>query len=517
MMPHTPTDPSAARRTLCVITTVAIALRVAVALLTIDIPGDGPARATWAYRWSQSPELISYGLWPPGLTYLAGGLCMLIPNPRTAPRLLNIILGSASIPLLYAVSRRLFGTAVALTAAALLAVFPLHIGLSASSLTEAAFLCGMLAVLDAAFAVEERCTRRTILCLAAVVLLGVFVEMIRYEAWFLLPMVGAYVAYRLRSVTVGIGLTVTFLVFPVAWSLQNHWYAGDAFPGFRIVVTEGGEPVSPFMALRLQWRMVRNHLGPLAALIMLAGGVDAAIRVARRETTAERRLYIGLAAVAWAALFAVMMRRGGSVDRYYVLALTFTFPLAVIWLYRRVADRRILLAIAAACLALFATTCVTYRPTIFVTRRRFPDIDALVAWRAAGIYRADAVLLTRMNWEATYVPFYAPDLAGRTFIVAPGEPDAYIRDFFRRQRPSLLVTRADDVPFVHRVEQLLGSSIGPEHLVTTIGQLQVFDIRHLTQDTSVDVDSTAKETLPKIPSLVRGSKSLRLSIWCSCS
>lgn len=321
-----PTDTSN-RNALLTITIVAIALHVVAAFVTIDIPGDGPARATWAYRWSQSRQLISYGLWPPGLTYLAGLLCMLIPNPRIAPRLLNIIVGSASIPLLYVVTRYLFGASVALTAAALLAVFPLHIGLSASSLTEAIFVCGVLAMLCTAFAIEHRLSRRTVVCVGALLLLGLSLETIRYEAWLLAPMIGAYAAYRSRRVAVGVGLTLIFLVFPLWWSLQNYWFRGDALANLTLVMNEDGSPASPFMA--------------------------------------------------------------------------------------------------------------------------------------------------------TYVPLYAPDLAGRAIIIAPMERDGHIRDFFRRLRPSLLVTRADDTEFVRRLELLAGNTIGAEHLVTTIGQLRIFDIRHL--------------------------------------
>ena len=145
-MATTGSDPTVAR-TLLVVVVVAIALRAAAAWLTIDIPGDGPSRAGIAYRWSLSPKLIRSGVWLPGFTYLAGSVCMLIPNPRIAPRLLNVILGSASIPLLYVVTRRLYGNAVGLSAAALLAILPLHVGLSASSLTEAGLVFGMLAVL----------------------------------------------------------------------------------------------------------------------------------------------------------------------------------------------------------------------------------------------------------------------------------------------------------------------------------------------------------------------------------
>ena len=132
-----------------VLTLAALLLRSAAAWLTIDVPGDGVSRALDAYDWSRSPTLVWGGGWLPGFTYLAGTVSFAIPDPMIAPRLVNVILGTASVPLLYAGARRIAGHAAALAAAVILAVLPLHVGLSASSLTEAGFVFAMLGVLCA--------------------------------------------------------------------------------------------------------------------------------------------------------------------------------------------------------------------------------------------------------------------------------------------------------------------------------------------------------------------------------
>jgi hypothetical protein len=476
------------RRILLAITAVALALRVGAALFTIDIPGDGPARAVGEYRWGQSPTFLDHGVWLPGYRYVFGSFSMLLPNPRITPRVLNILLGTASIPLLYGVARRLFGAAVALTAAAVLALFPLHVGLSASSLTEAGFLCGLLALLYIALSVEPRFTRGTALRLTATIFLGVLLETIRYEAWFLLPPVAAYLTYRLRSVRLGICLALAWSAFPLWWSAQNYWHRGDALLGYTVAASDGA-PAAPLTAVRLQWRVVRNCVGALAALIMLGGCVNAAVRVVRRNATLEQTLYVALVAIAWAILFGMTLRRGQSVwGRYYLLAVALTFPLAAAWLHHLVSSRRIHVAIAAGCFAFYAANYFTYRPTVFVTRHPIPDIHAFLSWRASSTYSGDAVLVTRMDWQATYFPYYALDLAGRAHIVTPDLPEAHMRDFFRWNHPTLLITRADDSALVRRVEQVAGRSIGPEHLVKTVGRLEVFDIRHLDRDWSTDSD-----------------------------
>jgi hypothetical protein len=45
---------------------------------------------------------------------------------------------------------------------------------------------------------------------------------------------------------------------------------------------------------------------------------------------------------------------------------------------------------------------------------------------------------------------------------------------------SLRVTVPDDASYRRCLERGLGGAIGPQHLVHTVGPLQVFDIRHLT-------------------------------------
>lgn len=124
----------------------AFVLRLFVLLSSVDIPGDGPARALFAYNWSQSPYIQTSGRnWLPGFMYLAGLFSFLVSMPLVSTRILNLIIGTLTVPLFYALVHRVYGRAPGLFSAAVLALFPLHAGLSASSLTEASFLFAIIA------------------------------------------------------------------------------------------------------------------------------------------------------------------------------------------------------------------------------------------------------------------------------------------------------------------------------------------------------------------------------------
>ena len=467
-----------ATRALLVIVVAGALLRAVVAWLTIDIPGDGPTRAIYAYRWSLSPELIRSGIWLPALTYLAGALNILIPDPLTVPSLINVTLGSASIPLLYAVTRRMHGAVVGLAAAALLAILPLHVGLSTSSLSEAGFVFAMLGVLWSAFGAAERNGSKW--CLALLAFFGVFGEMLRYEAWVLLPIVVAYVAHQRRSFPAALGLTAILLCFPVFWSLGNYAKSGDALLGFTSAITDPNtmDPVPPHVAALLIGRGARRQLGDLAPVILVLGVLHAAVAVARRKARPEQVLHFALVAMAWAMLSSLAMRMGSHLwGRYLILAIVLALPLATGWMRSLVPGWRSVAGLAALCVLSFAFAQVAYHPNLFVTRHHPVEIQELATWLAGSEYRDDAIVLTRLGWRSGFVKLYRPALLDRSLVVSNYLSDEGLRNFLRSRRPTLLVTGpGDDVPR-ERVERALGTAVTNKQPVKTIRDLVVFDIR----------------------------------------
>lgn len=159
--------------------------------LTIDVQGDGPTRANWAYLWSRHPAIETYGYWLPGFTYFAGLCVMVIHHALLAPRLYNLGLGTITIAAFYSLVRKLYGSPAALLSTAALAVLPLRIGLSDSSLTETSFLFFVIAALLCTTIATEDEVVRVIALVLSLIFFGL-AEMTRYEIWPLIPLVVCY-------------------------------------------------------------------------------------------------------------------------------------------------------------------------------------------------------------------------------------------------------------------------------------------------------------------------------------
>src|SRR5947208_1271971 len=81
----------------------------------------------------------------PGYPYLLGAEFALTADTADAARALNAVLGPLAVLLVYLVAARIWPRRLALTAAALAAVFPPLVGLSASVLSEPMFIALELA------------------------------------------------------------------------------------------------------------------------------------------------------------------------------------------------------------------------------------------------------------------------------------------------------------------------------------------------------------------------------------
>jgi hypothetical protein len=143
-------------------TVVAAACRLALATASWDVPGDGPSRTAIALAWASAPELPLCGGWPPGYSSLVGAFSWLVPWLPLTASLMNVVLGTVSVPLLHRIAARAYGPPAGLTAAATLAAFPLHAELSATSLTEVSFGCALLGAAWALIgaAADETAVRR---------------------------------------------------------------------------------------------------------------------------------------------------------------------------------------------------------------------------------------------------------------------------------------------------------------------------------------------------------------------
>jgi hypothetical protein len=121
-----------------------------------------------------------------------------------------------------------------------------------------------------------------------------------------------------------------------------------------------------------------------------------------------------------------------------------------------------------------------YSKATYLTARRPVEIEQLAAWLSASEYRNDCLLLTDLGWEASYLALYWPDVALRQRIVSAWMDDADIERVLG-DRPSLLVTRADDAEQQGRIAQAIGAPLDAAPKVYGVGPIEVYDIRALSR------------------------------------
>jgi hypothetical protein len=461
---------------------IAFLVRLAVLILTVDIPGDGPTHAMIGYGWSRSPYWASFGAWLPGFTYLAGAMTLVVNNPLVAPRLLNLILGSLTVPVFFALVQHIYGPAVALLSAALLVVLPLHVGLSVSSLTEVSYLFEIMAALLCVVRASQ--TKRTSsFDLGLFVLFLVMAEMTRYEAWVLAPLLLAYQAWGRRNVSVTIILGLVLLAFPLLWSIGNYRHFGDAFYGFSAAAKplEAAQEFDGAAALATIADQMAGHVGwilPISALVGLGVGV---VRLVRGRASAEQVCFLALIALCWAVLLRYAMAVGtGFWDRYALLGYVVLLPLSALGYGRCFGLRRGRLIVGYTLMAgMMLAAYAGYGRTIFVTRKHPTQIIEIATWLRSSPYRDDAILLTKMDWESTYLPLYYPPLIGRYLIVSVWESDDAIHRFVRDRRPSLLITRASDVQERSRIERILGATVPASSRLHIVGEAEAYALSRL--------------------------------------
>jgi len=461
----------------------AVIVGVVVLLLTIDVPGDGPTHAIQAYEWSRHPYWARSGVWPPGFVYLAGICLLLIHNPLIEPRIFNLALSTLAIPVFYALVRRLYGPPAATIGTAMLVFLPLHVGLSVSSLTEPSFLFFTIAAL---LCLERAVEGRKIqpLPFGRFLLFFSLAELTRYEVWPMIPLVLVYLYGRSRAVPATAIAGATLMAFPIFWLAESYRDFGDPLFGFiqaSIRPLEGGAAVSSATAIANLARLARSHLGWLLSIGAIAGLAGEISRSIRGQMSSERTAYAVLVSIIWALIFVAARSRGPALyDRNLLFGFVLALPVATLP-YLRVCDsyRHGILVAVLAGICSMAIAYVANRPRVFVTGRKPTEIVELARWLATTPYRNDAVLETKMDWDSTYLPLYAPQLSGRFLIVSLWVDDDALRRFIRDLQPSLLLTREEDAAYRHRVEHVLGHTISAQRRIYREEHAEVYDLSDL--------------------------------------
>lgn len=469
------------------LTLVAFGLRAAALLLTFEVAGDGPTRATLAYDWSLQPFFMTHGVWPPGFLYLSGGFTWLFPDPLVGVRMLSLILGSLTVPVFYVLILRIFGKGPALFGGWILALLPLHVGLSVTSLTEATFLfllfTGTLLFLDSWTCPPDR---RLLWRWSGVALL-VLASTLRYDVWVLLPAFPVYAFWKSRRILPAAVLAWALAVFPLAWTLANHHYGVGALLGFSAAVrgTEAGpRPVTLPKAVYEVATTTAVQMGFFVPLLATAGLTLLVVAWRRRGVRPEEALFTALFAAQAASIIALTAERGNLWPRYLAFALVSSLPFAGLALEPLHRGKRSLEAAAIAGVIalsfLLAPSMILSRvapPEIYVTRRRPSEWKELANWLRRSGYARSGILTTKMDWQSGYLLLFAPELNANTLEVSLWIPDYAVERFCRERKPALLITWDDDRDYQALLERFLPVPIREAPLVHVSGPIRVYDIR----------------------------------------
>jgi 4-amino-4-deoxy-L-arabinose transferase-like glycosyltransferase len=463
---------------------LALIPRLGALLFWIDSPGDGPARAMLAYDWFRSPHVEGHGIWLPGFMYLAGAFHLVVDDPAVSTRILNVLLGTVTIPIYYLFVRSVYGRGAACFSAAILALLPLHVALSASSLTEVSVLFEVVAgTLLLMVSIESVRARR--LAVGAAVALICLAIMTRYEAWLLVPLFPGYYFLRTRNARASLLILALLAAFPLLWLTGNRIAEGSFFRGYGDAlrgtpVTHGSAPVNLLSALKLLAGASVDHLGWILPVAIVAGAVLQLLHGWRRGIRLERTLHLLMTGVTWAFLVYVALVRGWrmrSADVYFLFGFAKVLPFAVSPYGRRLAHARLrwsivvavgVMSVALAGARMFhASQHAAYSP-VFVTQHQPIAMKRVATWLRNSQYRDATIIITHMDWQSTYLPLYFPEVWSRAMIVSTWTRDADLRRFVVTRHPTLLITRAGD-PSDHvnrrRVLQALGTRASPWRIV----------------------------------------------------
>lgn len=164
-------------------------------------------------------DMYSTARWPPGYSTLLAGLYWVFGEHAIVGEIFNALIGAATVPLLYVVVRRPFGSRVALVAAGMLAVMPGPILWTDLTVTETLYT--FLFVLFLLLVSRSHCSWKWAAALGAYVGL---VGLVRSEApmWLAVPLVVwiAQAGFR-RAVAPAAAMVAALAIVLAPWTIRN--------------------------------------------------------------------------------------------------------------------------------------------------------------------------------------------------------------------------------------------------------------------------------------------------------
>ncbi len=466
---------------LSALTLIGAALRLFVVINWMDIPGDGPTRAAYAYNWYVSPSLDTYGIWLPGFKYLTGIFTYIVPDPLFSIRIMNWIMGTLSILVFYYLVRRVQGHIAALFGAGVLAFFPLHIGLSASSLTEVSFIFEtMLGIHFLIKACED--DRRNSLYLCISIFFILIASMTRYEGWLFLPFLVFYYYWKTKKIGVSLLLIAICALLPGIWMMGNHLYAGDFLLGIQAAKdVTWSKQVSLSKALEIIGRLaVEQFEWPLFLLIVI--GVLMQLRdLIKKRLSWEQILLFIVTFIFWAVMVRFGMVRGDTLQpRVLLFGMVLMLPFAALPFRNLMAnDGRLLTLAFLFFLVTFIIPSMVHWPIKDVTRTKPEEIKRVAMWLKNNVKEPASVLLTAIDGQATYLPLYFKEIGPHDkghfiYFQHVGMSDARLKEYLINHKPAIFITCDKDAKLKSDIEAVWEQKIASDEPVHKEGKIKIY-------------------------------------------
>lgn len=427
--------------------------------------GDAGARVALVAAWLQKPTLkVVFDTYPPGHFYLIALFALVTRNVVIAGRLLSLVLGIASLPIIWKLARLLYGEWAGVLSVSVFSFYSLHIGYSTTSSAEVSYVFFFLLGIYLLFSVLGEGN----LELGRLALSGICLSVsqsIKFEAWVLF---GALF----------VGLAVWLLVAEGAMKWRTWWkpllvfgITGGAWPVFMMAYSHHvfGDPMYLISWTRVrvtsvltQHSLSRFHeMAVMASALLLgvspiaiAGGVWGVILSFSRRLTA----FFASVIIFFAAIEFYELYNGGTVAvaRYTI---TLGTLLAVISGFgidsalRKLSANRILVSrivvmglLLANCLLLLAGSEIpnSYSEKLLSVspRLRYPArIKAVGDYLRSHLGPQDAVVIDDYNVESNVIADAAglPVPRGQRAYLVSNKHSISVVDYINTEHPRLLV------------------------------------------------------------------------------
>lgn len=440
-------------------------LRVVSFCISDNTGGDAVARVGITARWLQNPVFrVVFDAYLPLHFWLIALFSLVFHNVALAGRALSLVLGIASLFVVWLFARTLYGAVAGVFSLAVFAFYTLHIGYSTTSSAEVPYLFFLVGGLFFFFAYLEGKPKNlwhlgfsglSLSCAAA----------IRYEAWVILFYLGLALCYfvlwvnRSEPVLERLKKLVVFGFTGALWPLFVMFYSWRATGDpLRSLHVHNQEVTAAFVAhpVSLAYQLVITPLALVATLSPLAF-LAAIYGLFRSFTSRVSAAFAGLI-LFFAAVqtYEVMTGKLLAMARYSLTLGTFLSIVAGVGL-EAICDRvtfpkrRIVMASILAFLAtnfLFVLLMSEVRNPLsdkfasLSPRLRYPTRVAQVGqYLRTHMSASDAVVIDNYNAESNVVADAAgfPAPPGDRAYLANAKNSVTVRDYVANQKPRFLV------------------------------------------------------------------------------